>query len=289
MNAAHAERVAEIDSEFDGEIAENDKRWNEVKAKVLELRKDLVKVDAEGKPVRPVTTDFEEAWQICLQPNAEDLQEACKGDLRKKYWEAFGRRYYKADLEAVDRDRKDHPEADLEGLAAHSHNSVLNAYIKENLATIARHKADFRDTMNSYRADRIRMSGEQRDHEIEAADRKRRAIWAAAFQGFAQGMQQASQTSSNRSSYVSPSSPSAAESGCTSDYSCGPAQTCVKQFYNSTGVCMRKVNEYGGPSYSPPDLDSVGPNMPDSSSCTRLGASCPAGFRCDYSSGRCIK
>lgn len=289
MDAAHAERVAEIDSEFEGEIAENDQRWNEIKAKVLELRKDLVEVDATGKPVRPVTADFDEGWQTCLQLNAEALQGTCKGDLRKLYWGAFGRRYYRADLDAVDREWKAHPDADLEGLAARSHNTQLAAYIKENLATIERHKKDFRETMNGYRAERIRMSGEQRDGEIEAADRKRRAIWAAAFQGFAQGMQNASQTSSNRSSYVAPSTPSPAETGCSSDYSCGVGQTCVKQFYNSTGVCMRKVNEYGGPSYLPPDTNSVGPNLPDQSSCTRLGMSCPIGFRCDTGSGRCIK
>jgi hypothetical protein len=63
----------------------------------------------------------------------------------------------------------------------------------------------------------------------------------------------------------------------------------VKQLYQSTGVCMRAVNEYGAPSYTAPKLDSVGPNVPKASSCTSAGATCPVGFRCDYGSGRCIR
>lgn len=46
----------------------------------------------------------------------------------------------------------------------------------------------------------------------------------------------------------------------------------MKQLYQSTGVCMPAVNEYGAPSYTAPKLDSVGPNVPKASSCTTSGS-----------------
>lgn len=297
MDAAHAERVAVIDRTFDVQIADSDRRWNELKAQILQQRQYLVKMDAAGKPEHPVVNDFIAPWNTCQESSgsaeADALRANCEADVRNNYWRAFGRRYFKADLEALAREQREHPDLDVEAFAANSHNQRLKNELKSQIAEIEKHKAEFRATMNGYRDQRVELSAQQRNQEIEAADRRRRAIWAAALQGLADGMQNASRASSshtNSSAYAGGNAATeATKTGCTSDFSCGVGQTCVKQFYNSTGVCMRAANEYGGPSFDLPDLDSVGPNMPSANSCTSVGATCPAGFRCDYGSGRCIR
>ena len=164
-----------------------------------------------------------------------------------------------------------------------SHNDTINGEIKKALAEVRKHKADYRRMVEDNRNDRVHLSAQERDNEIESADRKRRAVWAAALQGFAQGMQSAgSATTSGASSHAY------SGGGCTSDYSCGVGRKCLKQYYNSTGTCVQAVNEYGNPSYTPPDPASVGPNMPSKASCS-IGTSCPVGFRCDFGSGVCVR
>jgi len=75
-------------------------------------------------------------------------------------------------------------------------------------------------------------------------------------------------------------------SGCSSDYSCGIGFKCIKEQFQSNGVCMKAVNEYGTQSYSLPDLNSVGVNL--GNKCT-FDADCPIGFRCDSKYKACIK
>jgi hypothetical protein len=292
MDGAHAERVAEIKQEFSHEIEENDRRWNALKQQVLERRRFLIEVEpgADSKPVKPIVNEFLDAWNACSQEGiGEELRAQCQAGVRSNYWKGVAERYFKADFDLVLQQQKANPESDIESLAAKSHNERLLDEIKAQVAEIEGHKREFRESMNGMRETRVQLSENQRDQEIDAAERKRRAVWAAALQGFAQGMQNASASSnSSRSSPTAPgSSAYGGPSGCTSDFSCGMGNKCVKNYYNSTGVCMKAVNEYGGPSYEPPDLDSVGPNMPSKKSCT-LGA-CPAGFRCDLNSGVCIR
>jgi hypothetical protein len=84
------------------------------------------------------------------------------------------------------------------------------------------------------------------------------------------------------------SAPSLTSSGCSSDYDCGMGNRCVKPNFSSRGTCMRLVNEYGGPAYDLPRIDSVSPKMPSRHDCHLL-TDCPIGFRCDTNSGACIR
>lgn len=290
MDVAHAQRVAEINQGLSREIGDNDRRWNELKRKILEQRKYLIEIalGATFVPAAPVVNDFSEAWNACSQVPPEAL-ERCRGKVQASYSQAMGARYFKADFDWVRQELATHPDMDLEWLATKSHNERLLKEIKEQVAEIEGHKREFRESMNGMRETRVQLSEGQRDQEIDAAERKRRAVWAAALQGLGQGLQSAaaSTSSSGGSPTASASSGPGGSAGCTSDFSCGVGNKCVNNYYTSTGVCMKAVNAYGGPSYELPDLDSVGPNMPSKKSCT-LGA-CPAGFRCDLNSGVCIR
>ena len=48
---------------------------------------------------------------------------------------------------------------------------------------------------------------------------------------------------------------------CSSDFSCGVGQRCVKAPLQSSGVCMKTVDESGVRQYNTPNTNSVGPNM----------------------------
>lgn len=74
---------------------------------------------------------------------------------------------------------------------------------------------------------------------------------------------------------------------CMSDFSCGIGHKCVKKPYQSNGVCMKSVNEYGVQQYNMPSTDSIGPNM-NNNGCS-FDMDCPIGFRCDGSYKTCVK
>lgn len=78
------------------------------------------------------------------------------------------------------------------------------------------------------------------------------------------------------------------EEGCTSDFSCGIGNKCVKAPLKSSGICMKSVDEYGLKQYNLPDADSVGPNIDLDGQCT-FNTDCPIGFRCDHKYKACIK
>lgn len=71
--------------------------------------------------------------------------------------------------------------------------------------------------------------------------------------------------------------------GCTSDYSCGVGQVCVKGVYETTGYCAKAVDSNKIPVYSAPNSDSIGPNL--NRQCY-VNTDCPAGFQCV--SGNCV-
>ena len=73
---------------------------------------------------------------------------------------------------------------------------------------------------------------------------------------------------------------------CTSDFSCGIGYSCVKERYSASGFCAKAVDPTGTPTFQTPSSDSIGPNMGDVD-CARNG--CPTGFRCDISTGVCLK
>lgn len=306
MDASHAERVVGINTEIWNQIDQSNREWARIAKNVKLQERYLIKVEVEtGKPVELVVTGYVDAWESCEAPAIVDPSlppvpptpeaiNTCQGVVRADYFRAIGGRYFKADFDWVDAQRAVNPDLELETLCAQSHNEKLTAEITTQLAEIKKHRRAFADSMNEIRHRRVAQSEQERDQDIEAANQRRRSAWAAALQGFSQGMQNASQATSRpatASSYGGSSAyaPRASEpSGCSSDFSCGIGKKCVKNYYSSSGVCMNAVNEYGVPSVKLPDLNSVGPNMPSKKSCT-LGTSCPVGFRCDLKSGVCIR
>lgn len=73
---------------------------------------------------------------------------------------------------------------------------------------------------------------------------------------------------------------------CSSDYDCDYGKSCVKQQYSYTGVCMKKVNEYGTPNYSLPNSNSIGAG--GSGNCS-WNSDCPIGFSCDSKYKVCVQ
>jgi hypothetical protein len=288
MDAAHAKRVDAINREASQDLDESNRRWATVEKQILEMKRYLIEVEpgTEAKPKNPVIEEYLPSFKACQgtpqAPAPDNVRSACEGAVRENFWRAFGVRYYRANLDWVQKEKEANPDADIEWLATKSHNDTINAEIEKSLAEIRRHKAEYRRMVQDNRMGRVQLSEQERDTEIEKADRKRRAVWAAALQGFSQGMQGASGSASGAGSQAY------SGGGCTSDFSCGVGKKCVKQYYNSTGVCMQAVNEYGTPTYETPDANSVGPNMPSKSSCS-IGTSCPVGFRCDFGSGVCVR
>ncbi len=75
---------------------------------------------------------------------------------------------------------------------------------------------------------------------------------------------------------------------CSSDFSCGIGYKCVKEPLQSSGVCMKSVDEYGTRQFNLPDTNSVGPNMKLDGQCD-FNTDCPIGFQCDRRLKACIK
>ena len=76
--------------------------------------------------------------------------------------------------------------------------------------------------------------------------------------------------------------------GCSSDFECGIGRRCVKAPLQSSGTCMKEVDEMGMPTYGMPSIDSVGPNMNLEGNCD-FDTDCPIGFKCHRKYKVCIK
>jgi hypothetical protein len=83
------------------------------------------------------------------------------------------------------------------------------------------------------------------------------------------------------------SAPALAKS-CSSDYSCSYGQSCVKEIYSSSGVCMNNVNKYGTKTFSPPKSSSFGYKSESDAQC-RFDTDCPIGFDCDRRTRACVR
>lgn len=75
--------------------------------------------------------------------------------------------------------------------------------------------------------------------------------------------------------------------GCSSDFSCGSGQVCVKAPFKIRGECMKSVNEYGVQTYKRPRTSSV--YAGDSEGQCRFNTDCPIGFKCERRLKACIK
>lgn len=75
-------------------------------------------------------------------------------------------------------------------------------------------------------------------------------------------------------------------SDCLSDFDCGIGHRCVKAPYNTSGVCMKSVDEVGVQQYDLPRLDSINPKY--EGDCD-FDTDCPIGFRCHKKYKTCVK
>ena len=73
---------------------------------------------------------------------------------------------------------------------------------------------------------------------------------------------------------------------CSSDYSCSLGYKRVKAPYQSTGTCMKKVDEYGRQSYEYSRDMNFG--VKTEGDCA-FDTDCPFGFSCDSYYKTCIK
>ena len=76
--------------------------------------------------------------------------------------------------------------------------------------------------------------------------------------------------------------------GCSSDFSCGSGQVCVKPPLGGYGQCMNSVNGYGVSDYRSPRSSSIGPNLNTAEQCA-ISSDCPVGFSCDLLLKACVK
>lgn len=76
------------------------------------------------------------------------------------------------------------------------------------------------------------------------------------------------------------------EEGCKSDFSCGTGKYCVKAPLESTGTCLKRVDEYGLPTFEGPDVDSY--QTPIGGQCD-FDLDCPITFKCDKNLKVCVK
>ena len=67
---------------------------------------------------------------------------------------------------------------------------------------------------------------------------------------------------------------------CFSNMNCGIGFTCIKKSYEPTGICMKKVDQYG---IEDPTIDDGTPKQ------CNYPSDCPIGFKCDPDHKICIK
>jgi len=73
--------------------------------------------------------------------------------------------------------------------------------------------------------------------------------------------------------------------GCYSNYDCNYGESCVKAPYETDGVCMKKVDEFGMETYDSSDDDSYDN---ENNRCD-FDMDCPIGFECDEHYKVCVK
>jgi hypothetical protein len=140
MDAAHAQRVVDIDREYAHDVAETSRRWADVEKKILELRQFMIEVEpgTDDKPKNPLVNDYLPKFDTCRgtpeAPTSDGVREACESAIRASFWQAFAARYYKADFAWIQKQREANPDVDIEQLATQSHNAtgvcmqVVNEY-----------------------------------------------------------------------------------------------------------------------------------------------------------------
>lgn len=107
------------------------------------------------------------------------------------------------------------------------------------------------------------------------------------FAGCSQAQRRSNSRSTVTDAYYRPPSPS-----CKNDYDCPYGSSCLKRQFHIKGQCVKNVDEYGQPTYNPPNLNSV--EVGKEGDC-EFDTDCPyySGFHCvkplGELKGHCLK
>jgi len=113
------------------------------------------------------------------------------------------------------------------------------------------------------------------------------SILIGAIQGTADGLENRNNSYVNQPSAINQQrTQSKVFAGCSSDFSCGSGNVCVKAPFESTGTCMKSVDSHGLPTHNAPRADSI--NVNTEGQC-KFDTDCAIGFRCDSKYKACVK
>lgn len=266
----------------------------------------VVQVSADNCPIERADAPLAALQDLCLGVQAkakaarkrdrralEKLARECAAKYLELYLPALGRTYNRADFDDVARRLERSPvEPDVECLLAASHNAHVVADIAEQQARRDAEEREFFAAFERAQAREVEALDEARargarpdDPREESGGRKAIRALGLILQGLGQGLAGVHST-------ASPSAPAdsnlSATDSCTSDYACGVGFVCVKSNYSVGGYCAKSVDAYGVPQLVQPRAGSVGVKTPVGTDCRSVGE-CPIGFRCELSSGACVR
>lgn len=308
-NARFAERVQQIDDIYSVAVAEVELRYYEAARTIQGLRDQLIKVGEGFRPLNAVSyrAEFRKKHRTCTQMDeavgewtaaGEEVEaetksaKQCWFEYDDVLWPALAAVYWAADfvwaLEGYSRAKP----AELEAALAYSHNLRLSAYIEAEIEAAREARVVALHELAVIRANAVAAADRLREEEIAEARRQAGMALAA----FAQGYTQASQSGQV---YPAPGGTVAgtpaitrgeglAANECSSDFGCGAGRRCLKDNFRSSGYCVDAVNEAGVRVYGLPDMGSVFVKVPTSLDC-HVNTDCPVGFRCQASSGACVR
>lgn len=299
-NKRFKEHVAEIETSYDESVAAIEARYRVNRRELLALRQKKVAVGDYYTPEAPVSEqpDLANFLATCDSLSAELVEHHNAGldvsahiqatkSCYAQYWDhgvnALARAYPAADLGWIEGNAEDTSSLlSVEQLFAYSHNRRIETHIAYRLGKLRRERDKALSDLDAIRDQALARAEEQREQDIAAKQREFAAILAAGMHGFQQSGQPSAAASSD--GLTSPGQ----SPRCSSDFSCGAGHVCIKANYSSTGYCAQEVDEYGVPTFSLPDPDSVIPNIPSSGDC-QFATDCPPGFTCETASGACLR
>jgi hypothetical protein len=200
----------------------------------------------------------------------------CRQKFVELYVNQLRLKYTKADFEWVSKQMQ--AGADVECLLAASHNAGATAYIDARRADEA---AFMRSQMGNING-AIALTAPPPAPPERSTGQKALQALSLILSGTGQGL-----TSAGNRGQTSGAA-AVQTRDCSSDYSCGVGFTCVKNNFSASGYCAKNVNPYGVQQFDAADPGSVNVKTPSKRDC-QFDSQCPVGFRCEASSGACVK
>jgi len=277
-----------------------ERAFNAELADIDALKVNLIKVEPEAnsEPAEPVARrpELSRLAATCdqlrkLAQSTQDVEVAsalhdCVGKHTDLFISALIAAYWAADLDWISTAFRERPEElDLESLFVYSHNLRVRAYIAQRRRRAHDRRAAALAELAGVRGQAI--AAARQAGEVEIAENRRAfgGAMGAAGQAMSQTRQQQPQPTGYAQGYTQVTQP---QGGCSSDFSCGIGNRCVKDNFSSQGFCAKAVNAYGVQTFDLPSTESVMMKMPDDADC-HFDTECPVGFRCHAKSGACLR